>query len=29
MAASAFLSKHAENNCEENHFSVEILSEIS
>ena len=24
MAASEFLTKHAENNCEENNFSVEF-----
>ena len=29
MAASGFLTKLAENNCEENHFSVELFSEIS
>ena len=29
MAASGFLTKLAENNCEVNHFSVEFLSEIS
>ena len=29
MAASGFLTKLAENNCEENHFSVEFFSEIS
>ena len=29
MAASEFLTKIAENNCEENHFSVEFFSEIS
>ena len=29
MAASGFLTKLAENNFEENHFSVEFFSEIS
>ena len=29
MVASGFLTKLAENNCEENHFSVEFFSEIS
>ena len=29
VAASEFLTKIAENNCEENHFSVEFFSEIS
>ena len=29
MAASGFLTKLAENNCEENHFSVEFFSETS
>ena len=29
MAASGFLTKLAENNCEENHFSVEFFLEIS
>ena len=29
MAASGFLTKLAENNCEENHFSVTFFSEIS
>ena len=29
MAASEFLTKHAENNCEENNFSVEFFSQIS
>ena len=29
MAASEFLTKLAENNCEENRFSVEFFSEVS
>ena len=29
MTASGFLTKLAENNCEENNFSVEFFSEIS
>ena len=29
MAASGFLTKLTENNCKENHFSVESFSEIS
>ena len=29
MAASGFLTKLAENDCEENHFPVEFFSEIS
>ena len=29
VAASEFLTKLAKNNCKENHFSVEIFSEIS
>ena len=29
MAASGFHIKLAENNCEENHFSIEFFSEIS
>ena len=29
MAASGILTKLAENNCEENYFSVEFFSEIS
>ena len=29
VAASEFLAKLAENNCEENHFLVEFFSEIS
>ena len=29
MAASGFLTKLAENNCEEKHLSVEFFSEIS
>ena len=29
MAASGFLTKLAESNCEENHFSAEFFSEIS
>ena len=29
MAASEFLAKLVESNCEENNFSVEIFSEIS
>ena len=29
MTASGFHAKLAENNCEENHFSVEFLTEIS
>ena len=29
MAVSGFLTKLAENNSEENHFSVELVSEIS
>ena len=29
MAASGFHAKLAENNCEENHFSVEFFTEIS
>ena len=28
MAASGFLTKLAESNCEENHFSVDFFSEI-
>ena len=29
IAASGFLTKPAENKCEENHFSVEFFSEVS
>ena len=29
MPVSGFLTKIAENNCEENHFSVEFFSEFS
>ena len=29
VAASEFLTKLAKNNCKENHFSLEIFSEIS